>query len=219
MAMITATGTLRDSPAPAPDELRPGYYPHEISCSDSRLVAGCLQGDEQAWCALIDKYKNLIYSVPVRWGFAPSDASDIFQAVIADLLSDLGTLRNSNAVAGWLIRVTTHKCTRLKQLQRREVGEDGENFAGVDLPGTETPERLLRVATNEQALRQALYSASPRCRELIHKLFYERPTRPYAEVAESLGIAVGSVGFIRRRCLERLKHFLEEAGFTAIDLA
>jgi hypothetical protein len=44
-------------------------------------------------------------------------------------------------------------------------------------------------------------------------LFFENPARPYPEVAASLGIATGSVGFIRRRCLDRLKASLEAAGF------
>jgi DNA-directed RNA polymerase specialized sigma24 family protein len=45
-------------------------------------------------------------------------------------------------------------------------------------------------------------------------LFFEDIARPYAEVAASLGIATGSIGFIRRRCLEHLRKSLEEAGFT-----
>jgi len=44
-------------------------------------------------------------------------------------------------------------------------------------------------------------------------LFFEEPARPYREVAASLGIALGSVGFIRQRCLDRLRKRLDEAGF------
>ena len=34
--------------------------------TDSRLVRACLDGDERAWAALIAKYKNLIYSIPLK---------------------------------------------------------------------------------------------------------------------------------------------------------
>jgi hypothetical protein len=47
--------------------------------TDEQLIKGCLDGDPEAWSALIDKYKNLIYSVPVRLGMH-QDAGDIFQA-------------------------------------------------------------------------------------------------------------------------------------------
>jgi DNA-directed RNA polymerase specialized sigma24 family protein len=45
-------------------------------------------------------------------------------------------------------------------------------------------------------------------------LFYDEPACPYQEIAKTLGIAVGSIGFIRQRCLERLRKSLLEAGFS-----
>ncbi len=37
--------------------------------SDLRLVKECLEGSDTAWAALIDKYKNLIFSIPIKYGF------------------------------------------------------------------------------------------------------------------------------------------------------
>jgi hypothetical protein len=54
--------------------------------SDEKLIKACLKGDAEAWAALIDKYKNLIYSIPVKFGMY-QDAADIFQAVCVDLMS------------------------------------------------------------------------------------------------------------------------------------
>ena len=187
----------------------------ESSWPDPQLVRECLAGNEKAWSALIDKYKNLIYSVPVRWGFSQADASDIFQSVVAELISHIGNLRDPNALPGWLIQVASHKCNRWRQEQARETAsEESETMAlTAPEPGL-TPEALLEQARKEQALRQALQHASPRCRELIRMLFFENTARPYPEVAASLGIATGSVGFIRRRCLDRLRKYLVEAGLS-----
>jgi RNA polymerase sigma factor (sigma-70 family) len=187
----------------------------EPSWPDPQLIRECLAGNEKAWAALIDKYKNLIYSVPVRWGFSQSDAGDIFQSVVAELLSHLGDVRDPNALAGWLIQVASHKCNRWRQEQSRETAtEDTETVAlTAPEPGL-TPEALLQEARKEQILRQALVHASPRCRELIRMLFFENTARPYPEIAASLGIATGSVGFIRRRCLDRLRKYLVEAGLS-----
>jgi DNA-directed RNA polymerase specialized sigma24 family protein len=43
-------------------------------------------------------------------------------------------------------------------------------------------------------------------------LFFETPARPYQEVARELGIATGSIGFIRGRCLKKLRQALEQEG-------
>jgi hypothetical protein len=39
--------------------------------SNTRIVAECLAGNEHAWSALLDRYKNLIYSIPLRYGAPP----------------------------------------------------------------------------------------------------------------------------------------------------
>jgi DNA-directed RNA polymerase specialized sigma24 family protein len=65
----------------------------------------------------------------------------------------------------------------------------------------------------EQALRDAMSSLSPRCQRLIQMLFFESPSRPYQEIARTLNLAGGSIGFIRGRCLDRLRAKLQSHGF------
>jgi DNA-directed RNA polymerase specialized sigma24 family protein len=48
---------------------------------------------------------------------------------------------------------------------------------------------------------------------MVQLLFYQDPPVPYAEVARQMGLAEGSIGFIRGRCLEKLRTFLEQKGF------
>jgi len=48
--------------------------------SDARLVKECLSRNEQAWSLLIEKYKALIYSIPVKYGLPAEEAADVFQS-------------------------------------------------------------------------------------------------------------------------------------------
>jgi hypothetical protein len=43
-------------------------------------------------------------------------------------------------------------------------------------------------------------------------LFYEQPPLAYRDLAARLGLATGSIGFIRGRCLKRLQRLLERGG-------
>ena len=54
--------------------LLPGE-PLDDSASDRRLVAACLKGNEQAWAALVFKYRRLIYSIPLKYGGTKEDAA------------------------------------------------------------------------------------------------------------------------------------------------
>jgi len=179
---------------------------------DSQLVEDCLQGKEAAWSALIAKYKNLIYSIPVRYNFSEEDSADIFQAVCLDLLKELPTLREPNALAGWLVQVTRNKCFHRKQAQLRGKVQEIDDLDTLTSPAM--PKDVTAEVEQEQLLREAILILSPRCRRLVHMLFFEMPARPYQQVAHDLNLAEGSIGFIRRRCLNKLRDRLEELGYS-----
>ncbi|HEX4604550.1 MAG TPA: RNA polymerase sigma factor [Candidatus Angelobacter sp.] len=184
----------------------------DTTAEDERLVQECLGGDERAWNTLIDKYKRLIYSVPVKYGFSPDEAGDIFQNVCIDLFTNLSKLRKIESLRSWLITVATHKCFHWKKQQKNDVELDAmeqeiaEEIASV-------PAVVMQEVQEEQAVRDAIGRLTPRCAQLVKLLFYEQPPMPYIEVAQKLGLATGSIGFIRGRCLNRLQKILGELGF------
>jgi RNA polymerase sigma factor (sigma-70 family) len=179
---------------------------------DRRLVSECLNGNEEAWNALIDKYKRLIYSIPVKYGFSPDEATDIFQAVCLELLTELPKLRKAEALPKWIIQITSHKCFHTKKdKQRTDVTDPNDPTFEQSTPAQ--AEHVLREAEDEQKMRDVLSALPDRCQEMLRMLFFEEPPLPYDQVARRLGIATGSIGFIRQRCLERARKELEKAGF------
>ncbi len=181
--------------------------------TNTRLVQQCLEGDERAWNVLVDRYKNLVYSIPLKYGAPHQDAADIFQSVWLDLFNELPRLREAEALQGWLVRVTTHKCYHWKRHQSSAADvappEELEQQLGDGQPASD----LLAEMEREQLVRDAMSALPPRCRKMIELLFFEHPPLRYTDVAKKLGLAPGSIGFIRGRCLKRLKKYLEERGF------
>lgn len=198
-----------ESGNPAP--LRFPSGPHR-TWSDARLIRGCLKGDDRAWSALLDKYRNLIFSIPLKYGASREDAADIFQAVSLELFSELPRLRKQAAFRGWLITITAHASLKWKRKQQRRP-EDELTAESIESLETEPLADLIEEVEREQALREAVAQLSPRCQELITMLFYREPPLPYRDVAQTLGLATGSIGFIRGRCLKRLERFLAAKGF------
>jgi RNA polymerase sigma factor (sigma-70 family) len=194
--------------------------PQAKSQDDAELVRECLRGSEVAWSALIDKYKKLMYSVPIKYGLSADDATDIFQAVCLEMLSELPKLRKPKALPKWIMQIAMHKCFRHKrQLARVSTAGSAEDTMKETTEGmreasaSPLAEEILREAEEEQSFRDAIASLPPRCQQLIHMLFFEEPARPYQDIAAELGLAPGSIGFIRQRCLDKLRAKLEQAGF------
>jgi RNA polymerase sigma factor (sigma-70 family) len=193
----------------------------ECSCNDGAeaiedewLVQGCIRGERQAWENLIDKYKRLIYSIPIKYGASPEDAADVFQSVCIEVLNSLPQLKNVQSLRSWLITVTIRQAYRWRKRQANHVeldAMDPEVAEGIaSTPHSDT----LAQFEQDQIVREVVSQLTPRHRELVRLLFFEQPALPYAEVARRLGLAIGSIGFIRGRCLEKLRKALMEHGFN-----
>jgi len=201
----TATGRQKERPDSSRDH-----------SSDERLIGRCLKGDQEARSALIDKYKNLIYSIPIKLGMY-QDAGDIFQSVCVDLLSELPRLREHRALPKWLMQTCYHKCLHYQRAADRlvELAPEGadSNAAPPASSGDDLPEHMLVQLEQEQILRDAISELPEKCERMVRLLFFEFPPRPYENIAEELGMATGSIGAIRGRCLAYLRKHLEKRGF------
>jgi RNA polymerase sigma factor (sigma-70 family) len=182
-----------------------------VAWSDERLVHECLQGNEQAWSALLQKYKNLIFSIPLKYHHSREDAADVFQSVSMELFSELPRLRKVGSLRSWLITVTARQALHSKKrLRLRDLREGSDLLADAEPP--DPSPSFIEGLEREQSVREAVARLNPRCQELVRLLFFEQPAIPYKEVAARLGLSTGSIGFIRGRCLERLKRNLERKG-------
>ncbi|MEM1177885.1 MAG: sigma-70 family RNA polymerase sigma factor [Acidobacteriota bacterium] len=179
--------------------------------SDRRLVERCLNGSDRAWRDLVDRYQKLVYAVIMKYRPGSEAAADLFQAVWLDVYNDLPTLRDRDAVKPWLMAIVRNKCFHWKRKQSRiqdheVLGEEPDDLEMQAVVEADFADELLR----DQLVREAIERLGDRCQELIHLLFFAQPPLPYKEVAEKLGLATGSIGFIRGRCLRKLQKRLEE---------
>lgn len=172
----------------------------------------CLRGKQKAWSALIDKYKNLIFSIPIKRGFSSDDAADIFQAVCLALVSELARLRDPRALPAWLIQTTSHNCFRWEEESRRYVNTEFQEEKLAD-NSPKIPEELLSELEREQMVRDAMSELPADCKRLVEVLFYRVPPPSYDDLAMALEIPKGSIGPTRMRCLEKLRRLLEKNGF------
>src|SRR5260370_22384926 len=140
--------------------------------NDTRLVKACLSGDEEAWSLLIDKYKALIYSIPVKYGLSGQEAADVFQATCTELLLRLPDLREPRALPKWLMQVAHHESYRWKRQSQRTVSRDD---AETELPDPATPaiaDSLVQQTQEQQLVREAMSVLNPPSHRLLTLPFF-----------------------------------------------
>lgn len=172
------------------------------------LLAKCIDGDQQAWDELVNRYSRLVFSIALKSGLTPNDADDVMQNVFITVLRRLESLRDPERFSSWLITTTRRESWRYKK-SIREVAID--ETADIE---DDSPEVVDEVIAWEQSLaaHRGLQRLGERCRQLLTFLFLDDSSPSYEEISNQLDIAVGSIGPIRARCLKQLRSHLVDLG-------
>jgi RNA polymerase sigma factor (sigma-70 family) len=169
------------------------------------LVARVSDGDQGAWNELIERYSPLVWSICLRYRLNRDDADDVGQSVWLLLIEQIGSLREPAALPGWLATTITRECLRILRATRRHdhAGLPPEDQMRPD-PDAAMIEQEVIAAERNTALRAAFAELPRGCHELLSMLISDPPFA-YADVSAALGMAVGSIGPMRARCLDRLR--------------
>jgi RNA polymerase sigma factor (sigma-70 family) len=188
--------------------------------SDQDLIAQCRMGRTAAWSTLVRRYQRLVYTVPRRAGLGEDAAADVFQTCFSKLFEHLERLEDGSRVRAWLVTTARRETLRLLHDATRfadtaassggaEEGDDADLLSR--LPATDPlPDELLSALQQHDRLRQAVDRLDPRARQFVELVFLREEQPSYQEISATLGIAEGSIGPTRARCLQKLRQLLDE---------
>jgi RNA polymerase sigma factor (sigma-70 family) len=168
------------------------------------LVARAGGGDQDAWNEIIERYSPLVWSICLRYELRRQEIDDVGQTVWLLLVENIGRLRESAALPGWLATTTRRECMRTLRAARRDLETLPPEGQDAPDPHAAVIEQDLIEAERNAALRAAFADLPGGCKELLSMLMADPPPG-YARIGSTLGIPVGSIGPTRARCLERLR--------------
>jgi len=181
--------------------------------SPTALVRACRRGDAPAWDEVLDRYGRLIWSVALRLGARSDEAEEIFQRTWVAIVEGIHQLRDPDRLASWVAGTTRFQTYRLfaeHGRSRRFSSLEEQQEQGFEPGATPDYDADLDRVVLHAAVRDALDRLADRCRDLLELLFFADPPLDYQTISERTGLAVGSIGPIRARCLERLERILRD---------
>lgn len=169
------------------------------------LVQAASAGERDAWDALVDRYSGLVVGVARGFRLGEADVADVFQTVWLRLVENLGSLREPEALPGWLATTTRNECLRTLRSRRRVQPMELHDSVVSSVPaGDEALDERLLQEERRDAVRSALAGLPAHCRELLSLLVTDPPVS-YEEIGRALDMPHGSIGPTRSRCLVKLR--------------
>jgi RNA polymerase sigma-70 factor (ECF subfamily) len=173
-----------------------------VEAGDFALVRACLDGDEDAFAELLERYGKTVYNVALRMLGRPDDAQDVAQTVFLKVYESLASYDPSHRLYSWIYRIAINES--LNMLHRR--GRDSDPLDDEQASSAPGPESLAGSEQVGAILLGAVTSLSPEYRSVIVLKYFGGCS--YEEAAQILGIeekTVKSRLFTARRLLkERL---------------
>jgi RNA polymerase sigma factor (sigma-70 family) len=175
-------------------------------------VARAQAGDQGAWDAIVSAYEGLVWSVVRSFRLSDAEAHDVTQTTWLRLVEHLTSIRDPNAVGGWLATTARRECIALFKKSGRSVPADPVTLDEPDETAEAPGANLLREEKT-RAVWQAMHELSDRCFQLLRILLADPPPT-YIDVSAALEMPIGSIGPTRQRCLDNLRALLERRGIT-----
>jgi RNA polymerase sigma-70 factor, ECF subfamily len=199
--------------SPANELTRMGCPADEVEWA--RAAAG---GDKAAFARLVEKHKQSVHGLCFRLLGAGEEARDAAQEAFVRAYTGIGDFDSRQPFAAWVLRIARNHCIDLLRRRRPMLALSSEN-RGDDGPEAGiapelqdhfavSGEQRVQEEEAQRDLDRAVAALPPRYREVI-ALFHIQH-RSYAEIAEALGVPMGTVMTWLHRARKELKAQLSE---------
>lgn len=168
--------------------------------NETELIARIVDGDDDAYAILIDRYKEGLYRHCFRFTRDEDEAEDVAQEAFIEAFVHLESYNPKFRFSTWLYKIATNLAlTRLRK--RRDVRMDEDELDRVlsDLPGT------LDLAMYRE-LHDAVDALPLQYRTVVSMHYWQG--KSYSEIAMRMGTSTGSVKGWMSRAKKQLKEAL-----------
>jgi len=162
------------------------------------------ENDREAWQELVDKYQPCLLALARQFPLDEAEVQDAVQHTWVRLLERHSSVKNPQALAGWLRAVCRNECLNRLRHGTRTMSTDPEDFVQLSPPQQQyCPDEIAVHNLQRSTLQEALKELRPTVRSVVVGSVVEK--RPYKELQQMLNVPAGSIGPIRMRALNKLR--------------
>lgn len=170
-----------------------------MTCSDEELVKRHLEGDEQSFNQLVERYTGRLYNLAYRILLNQGEAEDIVQETFLHVYQALPHSQIDRPFRPWVTTITLNACRSALRKKRpltfAEIApeeDEAETFVENIPAENESPAEVMEGEELEMELQQAV-SSLPEEERMILTLRYNEDLS-YEQIGELLHIPVPTVG-------------------------
>lgn len=180
---------------------------------DAQVVRAVLAGDSHAFSVLVDRYHARCLRVATHLLGDSDIAEDAVQEAFVRAYRHLGSYRERDRFAAWLLRIVVNQCRTNAAKESRFVrfGDEqtpNHTMAGGGQAGQTAVDSVEMAHLRKAELAHALAQLAPDQREVIVLRFSEEMS--YEEIATLTGVGVSALKMRVKRACSKLRTLLTD---------
>lgn len=184
---------------------------------EMQIIAKVLDGDTNAFEALVNDQKKIVFNLALRMVGNEEDAYDLSQDAFLKAFTGLSSFRGECKFSSWLYKLTTNLCLDfIRKRNRHKVipltfeDEDGESEY-LEIPDeTYSPDAQTEQKQLRESVRKGLSELPAQQREIL--VLREIGGLRYDEISQQLNIEEGTVKSRIFRARKKLCEILSKDG-------
>ena len=181
------------------DKDAPDAEASEAPFVEAEWVRKAQRGDLKAFDRLMTEYHGRIYALLYNMTSNREDAEDLLQEVFLKAHKALPKFRGQSTFYTWIYRIAVNRAINFvkKRKRRRGLSLDDVDMAIerdpalVEIAGSDTPFRQVKLTEMQQKLNEALQTLSEKHRTVV--VLHDIQGVPHQEIGEILGCSTGTV--------------------------
>ena len=172
---------------------------------DIDLIQLVLAGNQAEYSQLVDRYKNFVFTIVLRYVKSREDAEEVAQDIFIKAYRSLADFKGASKFSTWLYTITTTTCLSFLRKKKMEVHSlDNEKvFAVADNIDGGMSANQIEQKSKVNMVNEAIKLLSPDDAQVI-TLFY-KGEQTLEEIAEIMGKEPNAVKVQLHRARTRLK--------------
>lgn len=177
--------------------------------NDSEIISRVLNGDQQAYAMLVDRYQGYVFTLTLRMIKSREDAEEVAQDVFIKAYKYLSDFRGDSKFSTWLYTIVNNTCITFLRKKKLEVHSlDNEKVFEV----ADNKDSGIRANMVEQKSKLAMVNNAIKMLNTddaaIITLFY-KGEQTLEEIAGILGVEANAAKVRLHRARARLKEKME----------
>jgi RNA polymerase sigma factor (sigma-70 family) len=170
---------------------------------DSYYISSILAGNISDFSILVDKYKDMVYTLAYRIVGNREDAEELAQDVFVKVYRSLKDFRGKSRFSTWLYSITYNtSISKVRKKQLESISINNHDFTSYDIIDDEYEEYYNFDKVPVELLKQALDELNPVDKSIL--TLYYQDDNPVKEISKVTGLTDSNVKVRLHRSRQKL---------------